>query len=526
MNKQNQKSESSTNQNIIVQDLYAVMALAGAAIIASLIPDFHKFYFDHFIAIWLSAVIAAIALITLSIKFYLKKTKSVEEQGKIFEHAWKPEGFGSILAGYVEGEKIYVPEKARLGHVQVLGTTGRGKTESVILPWMMRDASRGISSVLIDGKGEPEIVSKIRSTLGDRVKLTVFDLGNLSNSCEINPLASGSPQQITDRIFASFDFDDTYYRAVQFEAALTIVELLSAIGEVVTFKRIYELLSNDAAVSVAVQHFWVSLALTDRIGRMLGMPRRDRDEKFAGLMSQLAPFAVGEVSAIVNSTKRNESAHQTLGHMALTSTIRFKAEIFVLLIPTLKYQAIGKQLGKMVLQELAWAIGERASRSGANWDFLPVYLDEFSAFAYEGFEQILNKARSSNVALHLSHQSMADLSIVSQDFARIVSTNTNVKCLFGLNDPDTADFFARHIGTESTERKTERVEVGGLFQRDQRTGQGSVREVEEYKIHPNRLKNFTNGYGVLHFPTAHGNLTTEIQFERILENAEAVKCNR
>lgn len=68
----------------------------------------------------------------------------------------------------------------------------------------------------------------------------------------------------------------------------------------------------------------------------------------------------------------------------------------------------------MLLQELASLIGERSSRMGRSSKFCSVFLDEFSAFAYQGFEQILNKARSSRVALHLSHQSMADLTMVSE----------------------------------------------------------------------------------------------------------------
>ena len=52
------------------------------------------------------------------------------------------------------------------------------------------------------------------------------------------------------------------------------------------------------------------------------------------------------------------------------------------------------------------------SGSGANgksFPFTPVYLDEFSSFVYPGFEQILNKARSANVAMHICHQSVGDL---------------------------------------------------------------------------------------------------------------------
>jgi type IV secretory pathway TraG/TraD family ATPase VirD4 len=182
-------------------------------------------------------------------------------------------------------------------------------------------------------------------------------------------------------------------------------------------------------------------------------------------------------------------------------------------IPTLKYQKIGHQLGKLILQDLAFCIGEREGRSYN--DFCSVFLDEFSEFAYEGFVSILNKARSANVGLHLSHQAMSDLSKVSPDFAKSVITNTNIKCILGLNDPETADYFARHMGTFTEEKFTEQVEEEGFFKRHKTTGRGSMREVESYKVHPNDLKRFTRGRGVLHVPTPRGNVTEVIQFQSI-----------
>jgi type IV secretory pathway TraG/TraD family ATPase VirD4 len=110
---------------------------------------------------------------------------------------------------------------------------------------------------------------------------------------------------------------------------------------------------------------------------------------------------------------------------------------------------------------------------------------------------------------------MSDLSKVSPDFAKSVITNTNVKCILGLNDPETADYFAKHLGTFTEEKLTEQVEEEGFFKRQKATGRGSMREVESYKVHPNDLKRFTRGRGVLHVPTSKGNVTEVIQFQTI-----------
>jgi len=108
-------------------------------------------------------------------------------------------------------EHVALLDSARVGHVQIVGATGRGKTESVILPWLIQDIIQGKTTIFIDGKGDPEIVRRVKVACkatdvadGD---LAVIDLGNLEASSVTNPLLFGSPQQITDRIFSSFIFE-------------------------------------------------------------------------------------------------------------------------------------------------------------------------------------------------------------------------------------------------------------------------------------------------------------------------------
>ena len=106
---------------------------------------------------------------------------------------------------------------------------------------------------------------------------------------------------------------------------------------------------------------------------------------------------------------------------------------------------------------------------------------------------------------------MGDLEAISQDFAKAVVTNTNVKCVLGLNDPETAQFFANLFGTKTTQKKTERAEKRNFGDMEM-SGQLSVRDVEEYRVHPNRLKAFSNGQGVLSFMNEGQLITEEVQF--------------
>jgi hypothetical protein len=333
-----------------------------------------------------------------------------------------------------------------------------------------------------------------------------FDLDKPNESVRINPIRLGTPQQIVDRIFSAFEFDDPFYRAVQYDICGYLVRLIVELKEVVSFKLLYELLTDEKILADKLKVLPDGHALKKHLVEYLKTPAGDRKQKLAGLTSQLSPFAVGEVAGFVNGGENEVSLSEVMDSDKGT-------QLLLMSIPTLKYQKIGHQLGKLVLQDLAYCVGDREKNSYN--DFCSVFLDEFSEFAYEGFVRILNKARSAKVALHLSHQSMSDLSKVSPDFAKSVITNTNIKCILGLNDPETADYFARHMGTFTEDKFTEQVEEEGLFKRHKTTGRGSMREVESYKVHPNDLKRFTRGRGVLHVPTPRGNLTEVIQFQSI-----------
>lgn len=490
-----------------------------AVIFYKKIPSAEEIYFHTFKFIYFGGYILIAILASATIWHITKKTKKLADRAKLLSQAKKVQS--SILAGITnDGVELFLSEGVRTGHVQILGSTGRGKTKSVIIPWMARDILAGRDAILIDGKGDPEILEKLiqsSNQSGVDSEVHVFDLGNPDLGCATNPLKYGSPQQITDRIFTAFNFDDSYYKSVQSSQTGAVIELIHSLEEIVTFKRLYELLTDDSKLTDALGKC-PNEKIQRQISEILSTPRASRMEKLSGLLSQLSPFAVGEVSELVNGETKTRKCW-TVSDIVLKPLDNTSQHVLAILIPTLKYQQIGHQLGKLLCQELGWAIGERASRRGVTADFLPVYLDEFSAFVYSGFTNILNKARSSQVALHLSHQALSDLAMVSNEVAETIVTNTNVKCILGLNDPKGADYIAKHIGTFTQEKFTEQAEeVGMLFTKKEKTGRMSIREVEAYKIHPNMLKNFMNGRGVIHFPTPLGNISEEIQFEALSDD--------
>ena len=466
-------------------------------------------YVNHYEEIYLSLWGVFLVVVGFIIYRVMKKTKGVKDRGELLSPHWSANDSNILIGRTQDQVDLHLSDELRCTHVQIIGTTGRGKTQSVVIPWTLRDLYRRKSVILIDGKGSKDFPLILNREI-QKHKLDVwvheFDLDQPHNSVKINPLKLGTPQQIVDRIFSAFEFQDPFYRSVQYDICGYLVRLIFELKEPVTFRLLHELLTDEKALSDKMKALAEGHNLRKALLEFLKTPSDTRKQKLAGLTSQLSPFAVGEIAAFVNGGENEVSLQDVMDSDKPT-------QLLMMSIPTLKYQKIGHQLGKLVLQDLAYCVGDREGRRFN--DFCSVFLDEFSEFAYEGFVSILNKARSAKVALHLSHQAMSDLSRVSPDFAKSVVTNTNVKCILGLNDPETADYFARHMGTFTEEKFTEQVEEEGFFKRHKTTGRGSMREVESYKVHPNDLKRFTRGRGVLHVPTPRGNVTEVIQFQSI-----------
>ena len=215
-----------------------------------------------------------------------------------------------ILIGKTnDGIKIAVPNNLRCGHVQVIGSTGRGKTESVVIPWMMQDMFQGNRTVLIDGKGDKSIYTLLEAVNreeGLNEEICYFDIANICDSMTTNPLKHGTSQQIVDRIFSSLEFDNTYFKVVSEKACHLVVRLIHAQKEInnqeVKFKTLFEALTDDSQLSELF--LGVSENLTKNfegeMSQFLNQKFSDRQEKFSGFLAQIAPLAGGELSEILN----------------------------------------------------------------------------------------------------------------------------------------------------------------------------------------------------------------------------------
>jgi type IV secretory pathway TraG/TraD family ATPase VirD4 len=180
----------------------------------------------------------------------------------------------------------------------------------------------------------------------------------------------------------------------------------------------------------------------------------------------------------------------------------------------LKAAFLGKATGKLVLQCLQSAVANRHQDGDKKHPFFSVYLDDFTEYLYLGFVSLLNKSRSANIGIVFAHQAIGDIKALGDDVANSILTNSNLKIVMRGNDPDTAEYFAKVIGTTEGEKMTERASTG--YFGPSRTGQGSLREVEEFIVHPNVIKrNLGVGEALVIIPHQYGSHTVKLKFQMV-----------
>ena len=398
----------------------------------------------------------------------------------------------------------YMKQDFRPSHTQVIGTTSCGKTESVILPWIIQDIANKSGIVIIDGKSDSQFLDKLYAyvkTAGREKDFCLFSLAKVAESSAFNPLEGGSPQEVVERVFSAFSFENEYYRNVQYKILLSLVRLIHERKQVPTFRLIHRPLTDYALLKLWLQH-----CQDEELRHVLTLfneeSPKEKVEKTSGLDAHLTHFSSGELAVLFN---------------AQNPTIRFdealeKNKIYYFQLPTMYYPFLAEATGKLVLQSFQSAVSKRhlglASRPG----FFSCYLDDFQDYIYAGFGALLNKSRSANIGMVFSHQALGDLDKVSSAFRNVVLTNTNIKVVMRNNDPDTCDHFAKTFGTKTTEKVTEK-QLSGLLG-DTRTGEGSVREVEEFVYHPNTMKQLRIGEGIVTVPHSRGVKIMKVRFER------------
>jgi len=414
-------------------------------------------------------------------------------------------GESSVFCGKTdEKQMVFIKPGQRTMHTQVIGTTNAGKTESVILPWAIQDIQQGRGLLLIDGKADRSLVDKLWAytvAAGREKDFRLFSLSNTEESQTFNPLIGGTAEEITERIFNAFIFENPFYRSVQYEVLAQVLRIYEAAAVVPTFLKLHQAISNPKLLEKMVADC-KDETLVHWVSYFRNLSGTERDQRTSGLTSQISHFAFGKTAPLFNADKPSITIDEAL----------MEGRIVYFQLPVLLSPFLGGATGKLVLQSLQAAVGNRHRSENKRKKFYSVFLDDFSEYLYPGFVTVLNKSRSANVGIVFAHQALGDIKAMGDAVANAILTNSNIKIFMRGNDPDSAEYFSKVIGTTKTTKHTERRKIS--FWNEQKTGDVSAREVEEFIVHPNHFKKELGiGQAVMVVPHEDGTRAVKIKFD-------------
>lgn len=378
---------------------------------------------------------------------------------------------------------LLIGTDARVTHTWVVGATGTGKTQSVLLPMLRSDVLAGRAVVFIDGKGDRETIAAVwdlAKRAGREGDFRYFDLRAPGQSDSYSPLLSGTANEQCDRIMAALRWDNEYYRSQSQSVLLDVLRALSASGHPYTLDDVLVALCDLAAVRALA-----TLVTGEEQAALEALAARWKDYQVetSGLRAQLK---------VLLSSDYGELLKEAAPTLDLAEVYRDRRIVYFAL-PVARFPETAPLVAKLIIGDLN-AVAGRVQDGELAKESIAVVVDEFASFAMPSFVDLLNKARSAGMAITIAHQSMrGDLATAGDGYADRVADNTNIKVC--LRQSEDAEYVAGLGGTYHTAKRTEQTQdsiVGQQF-----TGLGSIREVDEYVVSPNVIRELPPGWAVV-----------------------------
>ena len=384
-------------------------------------------------------------------------------------------------------------------HTQIIGGSGAGKTN--LLKVMLEDRmAKGHSIIFFDFKADVELMDWMAGAseqYGRSDDLVILSMSDPKLSYAYNPIKHGSETEISSQIMNSLTWSEPFYKSKSEGALLVILKALcyqrDMGGRDFHLGDLYQFL-NDASFRMDIVSAVSSLNYPEmhrgdlkRICEELTIP--NKKENFNSLITQISKILNSSAGDIVVHKIGNDEEFEFREVMET-------GKIAYLFMNSLKLKDTASIMGKLMLQDLMKAVGNIYDDRNAIKHPTTLIIDEFASFATPDFGEFIEKARGAGISIVIAYQSRKSLDHIEDNLAIKVNENTANKIVFQVQDSEDVEWFCSLLGTKKTTKETYQAE-DGIFG-DTKTGMKSVREVEEYVIHPNQIKNLKLGQALLY----------------------------
>ena len=349
------------------------------------------------------------------------------------------------------GAPFYAKTKWLQGHIQVIGSPGSGKTESIIQPLWFQAVRRNVPTIVVDGKASRQNIDKfftIASSLAQGHEIIYFNPVEPERSATYNPLRRGTVAEIKNRIIAGLSAAPIsagtrerldYYlnlilRAIkETGAVLTLHELaqyfldkthvhnqLRKINDKYAYGGISELQKNYQVFQTETAYF-------------IELLREIEQSEYAWLLDTNEPEL--DILEVYNGRR---DCYFTLPIGPDDTAMRF--------------------LGQLILGDIAatfhqLSLQRESNSAGAKIGEGLLIIDEVVKFVNPQFVELLRVSRNIGVSVCYTNQSLAELENaelhLTKAFVDQLADHTNVMFCFHLGSPESIAAIINRIGPDS-----------------------------------------------------------------------------
>jgi hypothetical protein len=391
-------------------------------------------------------------------------------------------------------------------HIQIIGKTGSGKSESYFGNAKWQSIHQGKGSFIFDAKSDEFDKMAYYVSDAERVPDYIpFDLLRPDRSFRINPLAwfkkekdaegnlvpdSGVVADIVAMsVYYGYETKEDYYpgQGKGFLSNFTFLFLRKF--PIITYADFYHVVTAEldelTSLKILIDEFPDTNEAKYLKKYIVDIPALDRRKILSGVLALLSPFVIGDWAPLINTTTPD----------VFITDIIDKNKIFHFGAAALVYPNVYQKISVAFLMALMVEAGRRGEKE-INVPF-DLFLDEFASIAYPGFAQIIATVRSRGIGCHLGHQSLGDLDRAGgAAFRSSIMDNTTTKIIFRVVSHETADILAKTIGTREADLFMVRSfkTNAGLFSTHQEAGvtEKGVNERQFY-VSPDELKSLDVG---------------------------------
>jgi hypothetical protein len=333
----------------------------------------------------------------------------------------------------------------------ICGTTGSGKTvlsERIIFEGLKNDQT----VFFLDPKGSNETKERMRSMAASFGKTFYsISLGSDENATCLKLFDGASKSSIVDAITKSLVWSEPYYK---YQSKNAISNSIGS-GE-------FDLSTLSSALELIKERD----------------PRGAKD--IIGALSQINDITNSDLYNLIKS-KNGKSIDE----------LRDENALIYIGLSSLGYPEVTKSIGKLIIYDLAIHAFKVESGTIKPKRKLQIFIDELASVGTEDLIHLINKGRSSGIHATMAFQCISDLEEIGTNFKGQLIGNVNNFFIGHSHVPLDVEFICNIFGTRTNEKLTSQIDE------DEKTGVGSIREVQEFNVHPELVKNLNPGQFII-----------------------------